>query len=246
MLNTPKRDLVTQVVVAGKQEAIERLCSRHASAALSSDDIRYALASLADFNSFIESNRRPVDDMLILLESFFDPSKPDGNFSLEISSGQRGSKLSHSHATQFTFVLQTLTLWQKTTDNMFRLWILAERVRRHLLSMCSLAMHAGLRIAQQCRGDAPGADKGRWGRASGGQDLLKEDNGYRLANTGQGLNRSLPAPPAARLALVRCPLFCHSLPAACSQDLVRLPCSLPADSRIRRQGGPCDEAWRQA
>ena len=62
---------------AAKQAAIERLCKRYASPSLSVDDIQYCLASLSDFNSFIDSNRRPVDDMLILLKSFFDPSAPE-------------------------------------------------------------------------------------------------------------------------------------------------------------------------
>jgi hypothetical protein len=155
-----------------KQAAIERLCSRYATAALSSDDIRYCLASLADFNSFIDSNRRPVDDMLILLQTLFDATKPEGNFSLEISSGLRGSKLSHSHATQFTFVFQTLTLWQKTTDNMFRLWILAERVCSLLDARARAACTPPYRAARPTR--RPGADEGWWGRAGlaqGGQQL---------------------------------------------------------------------------
>ena len=132
-----------------KAQAIERLCAKYASDALSADDIQQCLASLSDFNSFIDSNRRPIDDMLILLRTFFHPDKPDGNFSLEISSGMRGSKLSHSHATHYTFVLQTLSLWQKTTDNMFRLWILAERVRARCPRTCLPAvLHEGAAIAR--------------------------------------------------------------------------------------------------
>jgi hypothetical protein len=34
-------------------------------------------------------------------------------YSLEMMSGMRGSKLSHSHATHFTLVLQSLNLWRQ-------------------------------------------------------------------------------------------------------------------------------------
>jgi hypothetical protein len=52
--------------------------------------------------------------------------QPTGTHSLEISMGMRGSKLSHTHSTHYTFVLQSLHLWREVTQNMFRLWILAE------------------------------------------------------------------------------------------------------------------------
>ena len=111
----------------GKQAAIKRVCARFSTTTLSEPDIEYCLASLSDFNAFINSNRRPVDDMLALLKKHFDPASPQDNLSLQICQGRAGSKLSHSHATQFTFVLQTLMLWQKVTEHMFRLWLLADR-----------------------------------------------------------------------------------------------------------------------
>jgi len=37
-------------------------------------------------------------------------------YSLEISSGMRGSKLSHPHGTHFIFVLQSLHLWHQITQ----------------------------------------------------------------------------------------------------------------------------------
>lgn len=132
-----------QARTRAKAEAVERLTAKYATKQLTAAEIEECLASLSDFNSFIDANRRPVDDMLILLDTFFDRDKPEGPFSLEISAGLRGSKLSHSHATQYTFVLQTLALWQKTTDNMFRLWILAERVRDSLGDACNAGAAAG-------------------------------------------------------------------------------------------------------
>jgi hypothetical protein len=46
--------------------------------------IEYCLASLADFNAFIDSNRRPVDDMITLLKTTFDPHE---GCTLEINAG---------------------------------------------------------------------------------------------------------------------------------------------------------------
>lgn len=43
-----------------------------------------------------------------------------------ISSGYEGSKLSHNHKTQFSFVLQSLTLWRNVLHDMFSLWQTAE------------------------------------------------------------------------------------------------------------------------
>lgn len=72
-------------------------------------------------------NVRPVDEMITLLHQNFKREAPQQGYSLEIMSGHRGSKLSHSHATHFTFVLQSLKLWRQVLQDMFRLWILAER-----------------------------------------------------------------------------------------------------------------------
>ena len=46
--------------------------------------------------------------------------------SLAISNGEGGARLSHSHARQYGFVLQSLTLWREIANDMFRLWCLAE------------------------------------------------------------------------------------------------------------------------
>lgn len=48
------------------------------------------------------------------------------NGSLAIQSGRGGSFLTHDHATQFRFVLQSLTLWRQIQREMFRLWIAAD------------------------------------------------------------------------------------------------------------------------
>ena len=37
-----------------------------------------------------------------------------------------GSKLSHSHSTQYTYVWQTLNLWREISERMYKLWLLAD------------------------------------------------------------------------------------------------------------------------
>lgn len=46
--------------------------------------------------------------------------------SLEIKPGMQKSKLSHSHSTHYTYVRQSLTLWLRICQQMFRLWHAAD------------------------------------------------------------------------------------------------------------------------
>ena len=140
-----------------KQAAEVELCKKYASADFSPDQIKLCLASIADNNSFLRSNRDPVERMIGYLKDNFSPDSPsERRFSLEISARRGGSKLSHNHKTQYHFVLQTLTLWSEIMNQFFKLWMLAEA------------------------------------------DLLSDTNGYRLCNTGQGLQRCQSAPLVAR------------------------------------------------
>merc|ERR1719161_505468 len=63
--------------------------------------------------------------MIEYLKARFGPGAAPGverEWSLEISRGRNGSCLSHSHRTQYTFVLQSLILWREIMGNMFVLW----------------------------------------------------------------------------------------------------------------------------
>ena len=128
---------------------------------LSAADVERVLASLEDANSYLVSNRDPVQRMLGYLEAFFDPAdagdaREGALASLAITYGRGGACLSHTHATQYEFVRQTLLLWREIQTQMFKLWVLADG------------------------------------------DLLAGGRRYRLANTGQGLNRMKSAPGVAR------------------------------------------------
>lgn len=80
-----------------------------------------------DANTFLVENRDPVEKMLRLLNAFFQPSgpvmvpeHPSYKLLLGIQSGYEGSRLTHSHSTQFAFVKQTLSMWKHVLDDFYR------------------------------------------------------------------------------------------------------------------------------
>lgn len=112
-------------------------------------DIRRVIDSIADNNAYYSFNVRPVDRMLEILTEFFDAKGPTApEYSLELSlrpkkyfssfslygggSGYSskyygsGSCLNHDHKTQYTFVLQSLTLWKEIMTHLPKLWYLAD------------------------------------------------------------------------------------------------------------------------
>lgn len=111
-----------------KELAIKRLSKTYQSASLSRDDIQRCLYSMGDHNYHLYFERDPIDAMIRYLEEKFDPETRDSNskFSLAIESGQDGARLSHSHARQYHYVRQSLTLWREIAHDMFRLWYLTD------------------------------------------------------------------------------------------------------------------------
>jgi hypothetical protein len=147
-----------------KANAIRTLKEKYASESFSEDEIQRVLDSISDNEAYLAMNATPVERMLNLLTEYFDPKRPQSEFSLDLTtSGSRsfkplttlygysrsyfgsGQQLSHSHETQFHFVHQSLLLWHEIMRCMPKLWLLADR------------------------------------------DLIHE--GYRLTDTGQGLHR---------------------------------------------------------
>lgn len=161
-----------------KVDAASALIDKYRSAELAAGEIQRILESIADNNAYLVFNVQPVDRMIALLKTYFDRSKEDPRFSLELTTAPKkksstfdgyfssfssyvysgyssgfngsGSCLTHSHSTQYSFVLQSLTLWSEIMANMPRLWTLAEL------------------------------------------DMFEEP--YRLADTGQGYNRMHSCP----------------------------------------------------
>ena len=109
-----------------KERAVTALKSRYRSAKLSQEDIHLCLYSICDNNSFLNSNRVPIDKIIDYLTSHFTPSEAEEGYSLSIVSGEDGARLSHSHERQYYFALQSLTLWRDIVNDMFRLWAMAE------------------------------------------------------------------------------------------------------------------------
>lgn len=109
-----------------KEKAVAILKQNHRSTSLSSEDIHLCLYSICDNDSFLNSNRVPIDKIIGYLKHYFSPTKIEDGYSLSIVSGQDGARLSHSHERQFYFALQSLTLWRDIIDDMFRLWAMAE------------------------------------------------------------------------------------------------------------------------
>jgi len=67
-----------------------------------------------------------VDKMIKYLTKFFNPSDIQEPYSLAISMGNAGARLSHNHERQYYYVLQSLTFWREVCHDMFKLWCLAE------------------------------------------------------------------------------------------------------------------------
>lgn len=166
-----------QYLVQGKRKVTEELVMIYGSQGkLSPDDVYRVVDSLADAISYIESNVRPVQQMLKYLEDNFDPDREEKLFSLALRNASRnvysgsstlyskyglsaygsgsseGPTLTHSHATQYVFVWQSLRLWSKVMRHMHRLWVAVD------------------------------------------DDLLSTTSSYHLYNTGQGLNRVQACP----------------------------------------------------
>ncbi|ORM40153.1 UPF0652 protein [Babesia sp. Xinjiang] len=93
---------------------------------MTADELQTCLYSLSDHNSHLRAFRRPCDIMIAYLKDNFNPSESNPKYNLSISAGSEGSRLSHGHARQFTYVLQSLTLWREIAHDMFALWHYAE------------------------------------------------------------------------------------------------------------------------
>ena len=110
-----------------KDNAIKHISKKYARPDFKEDDARLAILSIADNHAYLRYNRDPCDAMIKLLQKHFHPTTPeDDTRSLAIYGGENGARLTHSHEHQYSFVLQTLTLWKMILHDMYRLWFLAE------------------------------------------------------------------------------------------------------------------------
>jgi len=91
------------------------------------DDIEQCIYSLGDHNSHLRFNRYPCDKMIKYLKDHFSPDEYEDHYSLAISAGRGGARLSHSHKRQYTYVLQSLELWRDVLHFLFELWHRTEK-----------------------------------------------------------------------------------------------------------------------
>jgi len=109
-----------------KHRAIEHLAQKYSSKRIEAEEIQLCLYSIGDNHSFLTANRDPVNKMITYLTTLFNPDRIEEGYDLSIADGAGGARLSHSHAKQYQYVLQSLTLWKEIAHDMFRLWCLAE------------------------------------------------------------------------------------------------------------------------
>jgi len=116
-----------QLDIKAKERAVKKLIKQFSSDDLEEEAIEWCLYSICDNSAFLLFNRDPVEQMITYLTNHFpDSLANDDPRSLAIRSGYKGARLSHSHAQQYQFALQTLTLWREVQNDMFKLWCLAE------------------------------------------------------------------------------------------------------------------------
>jgi len=114
--------------VKKKEQAIETLARKYAQNGLSQEQARQCIYSIGDNHAFLRTNRDPCERMIEYLKEHFHPNHAkDNKSSLAILSGKGGARLSHDHARQYSYVLQSLTLWREILHDMFRLWSHAEQ-----------------------------------------------------------------------------------------------------------------------
>lgn len=114
--------------IKAKERAIEMLSARYQCDGLSQEKVRQCIYSIGDNHAFLRTNRDPCDRMIAYLKQYFHPTQAKNTkHSLAIRSGKGGARLSHDHAKQYAYVLQSLTLWREILHDMFRLWSLTEQ-----------------------------------------------------------------------------------------------------------------------
>ncbi|KAK9236098.1 hypothetical protein V1525DRAFT_234661 [Lipomyces kononenkoae] len=176
-----------QAEIKQKEMAIETLARRyHKPGVISPDEIRQCLYSIGDNHSYLRSNKNPVEKMQKYLQQYFHPEKIESEYTLAISYGRAGARLSHNHEKQFYYVNQSLTLWSIIMNDMFMLWSLADQ---DLLSTNGryrlLDTGQGLNRVQSC----PAVSRAMQGVISTAQKRAKSWIGSSVVHLG---DRSVP------------------------------------------------------
>jgi hypothetical protein len=122
------RNMINRLIKQ-KEKAIEILSSKYNNSndgGLNKDQIKLILYSIGDFISYTNKNRFPVKNMIKRLDNFFENSSTDPKYSLGIRYGHNGSRLTHNHDKQYTYVKQALSLWNYVMRDLIELWYIAD------------------------------------------------------------------------------------------------------------------------
>ena len=126
-----------QAEIKSKERACDALCKQFVSHQLSEEEIRHCLYSICDNNSFLNSNLLPIQQSIQLLQTHFHPAKFNPRWSLSITEGETGARLTHSHEVQYNYVLQSLHLWAAIVISIHCFCFLIAQGRRHVPSLVS-------------------------------------------------------------------------------------------------------------
>lgn len=141
--NSTQQDIIIET--HNKEKALHEIKRKYVSDSLTDNDVQRIVDSVADNQSYLTYNALPVERMINILKESFNPKQIEDPFSLQLTTRVRkvfnsitafggysssysggGACLSHDHPTQYTFVLQSLTLWKEIMSRMPKLWMLAD------------------------------------------------------------------------------------------------------------------------
>ena len=88
---------------------------------ITEEKVKECIMSLADNICYLLQNRQCCDIMLEWLVEGFS-QKNENTPSLAILGGRNGARLTHSHDSQYSYVLQSLSLWREVLHEFFRLF----------------------------------------------------------------------------------------------------------------------------
>ncbi|KAJ9451219.1 UPF0652 protein [Diplonema papillatum] len=114
-----------------KEATISELCKKYGGDdAEKKEVVELCIRSLDDGSCFLRDNAASLARMIELLKHYYHPQTGAAlrtkSGDISISHGHGGSKLAHSHAGHFQYVLESLTLWKCVLSDVFRLWSAAE------------------------------------------------------------------------------------------------------------------------
>jgi len=111
-----------------KENAVTFLARTYQNAQIDETAMRACILSIADNHTYLLQNRHSCDTMLQWLQQCFGGGKEpvSAAHSLAILGGRNGARLTHSHASQYAYVMQSLMLWREIIHDFFRLWVHTE------------------------------------------------------------------------------------------------------------------------